>query len=61
VDEGASKLTKIEHGQYYDIKMTEGEEKWFYLRHLSASSFKILSLLKHGLVDIQVNSTDLSK
>lgn len=60
-NEGNSKLTKIEHGQYYDIKLNEGEEVWFYLHHLSASSFKILSLLKHGLVDISVNKTELTE
>ena len=31
------------------------------MNHLSKTSFKILSLLKHGLVDIHVNQTDLSK
>lgn len=44
VSEGEAKITKIEHGEFYDIKLSEGEEKWFYTRHISNNSFKIVSL-----------------
>jgi hypothetical protein len=61
VSEESVNITKIEHGQFYDIKMDEGEEKWFYHRHVSNSSFKIMSLKEYGEIHIFANQSDLNK
>lgn len=61
VSEQMVKLTKIEHGQLFDIKLEEGEQKWFYHRHHSNSSFKIISFKKYGEITIYANGTDLNK
>jgi hypothetical protein len=61
VSEESINITKIEHGQFYDIKMKEGEEKWFYHRHISNTSFKVMSLKKYGEIYIFANQSDLTK
>jgi hypothetical protein len=41
--------------------MKEGEEKWFYHRHISNTSFKLMSLKKYGEIYIFANQSDLTK
>jgi hypothetical protein len=54
-------LTKIEHQQFYDIKLEAGQEKWFYHHHSSNTTFKVVCLKKYGEVQIFVNATNLDK
>lgn len=61
VSEGQTNITKIEHGQFYDINLKEGQEKWFYLRNLANNTFKITSLQEYGTISIFANQSDITK
>ena len=61
VSASGAKITKMQYGQFYDLKLEEGEKKIFLSRHISNKSFKILSLEKHGDIKISANQTELSR
>lgn len=48
ISESNAKITKMEYGQFYDVKLNEEEIKYFIVKHISKKPFKILTLEKHG-------------
>ena len=47
----------LEKGRKYDLELKKGERKFFLVKHMSKSSFKVLSLETYGSINIYANST----
>ena len=59
VNQVYEKLTVLENGQLMDLSLNVGQTAFFVVRHISNTSFKILSLERYGSIKIFANQTTL--
>lgn len=61
VSESSAHITKMQYGQFYDVRLNEDETKMFLVKHVSQKPFKILTLEKHGSLSIFANEITVTK